>query len=717
MLQYGNLTLKSLYFPPEDKIVQTFFIPVLGETKKYDRSAGYFTSSSLVEISVGLCNFITNGGKIRIITSPKLDIDDIEAIRKGYEISEIIGNAMISNFEMPDDPRSLDRLSLLSDLVAAGIMEFRIAVMKNLDEYPNAMFHAKFGIMYHKEGDVIAFSGSMNESANGMGGNWDHIKVDKDKTDIEEYQYRFERIWNGEDPYVLTLKLPDVALDLIKSLHNNNSTRDLDKELLEKYDNKKESVYFKSPEWLKLRSYQNIAIDKWFEQNCSGIFDMATGTGKTKTALCALEKLYNKNPSDGIYTIIVAPQKHLVDQWAEEVELFGVTPLVGHSDASNNWKERFRRSVLIFNNNSKNSCLVTTIASFSSKDVQAEIGKIKNLALVIDEAHNMGSENRLEKLPENANYRIALSATVSRYKDPIGTEMLRNYFGTECINLPLEDAVGKYLTNYLYYPIVCCYSESEYNSYVYRNHELKEVLRLSTSKKEKQQAVEDYKLYCATLNASVESKFDRLVELLKKRRGDNHLLIYCGKTRVIGEGDFEEKSFEEGIRVIDKTSRLVGMNGLGFRTSRITYKESLKERRAVFEDFEKGNIDAIIAITCLDEGVDIPSIRSAFILSSSDNPREYIQRRGRILRQYPGKEYAELFDFVVLPKPLAEVRSKSVNSEIELRMLAKEIRRMDEFSKVALNKEETYKLFDEIVNAYEIEIKDIMETYGDDLSD
>ena len=716
VLSYGSLHVKSIYFPPDDKIAQTFFIPVLGETKSYDRSADYFTSSSLVEISVGLCSMASNGGKIRVITSPKLNIEDIEAIRKGYDAQKVYESSIVSNFKMPDDPHSLDRLSLLSELVSAGIMEFRIAVMRNLDEYPEAMFHAKFGIMYNMNGDVLAFSGSMNESANGMGGNWDHVSVEKDPENIKEYQSRFEKIWNGEDPLVLTLELPKVASDLIKGLYNGHPTSNLDKELLEKFDIKKESVYFKSPQWLKIRPYQRKAIEKWLEQGGNGIFNMATGTGKTKTALCALESLYNKNPQEAIYTIIVAPQKHLVDQWEEEVGTFGVPCITGHSDASSDWKARFRKSVLIFNSLHKNSCLVTTISSFSSKEVQDEIRKISNLALVIDEAHNMGSDNRLEKLPDNAKFRLALSATVDRYKDAIGTMRLKDYFGPECINLPIEEAIGKYLTNYNYHPIVCCYSNQEYERYVQRNVELNVVLRSTASKIEKQKAVEDYKLYCATLNASVETKFDNLVVILNNRKDDNHMLIYCGKTKVIGDGDFDHDSHEEGIRIIDKTSKLVGIGGVGLRISRVTYRESLKERRSIFKDFEDGEIDAIVAITCLDEGVDMPSIRTAFIMSSSDNPREYIQRRGRVLRQYPGKEHADIFDFIVLPKPLSEVDPFGSNVEIELRLLAKEIRRMNEFSRVALNKEETNELFDDISKAYRMNVNDILETYGDELN-
>ena len=717
-----GLNFKEVYFSPKDNIVKDFFIPALKNSDYYFRAAGYFTSASLIELSVGVCDLVRRGGKIKVITSPRLNYEDVAAIKKGYDLLEATGNAMVRDFQIPEDLESLNRLSLLSELIARGILEIKIAVMRNVDLYPNSIFHPKFGIMVDSDGKKIAFSGSMNESKNGLIANWDTVEVSNcsegDSGRIKLFDDEFRNLWNNNDDTVCIMDMPKVVQDLLDDYRTGELNLDLDARLLEKYDDceTKDSVYFKSPDWLARRPYQKEAIGNWISNGYRGIFDMATGTGKTKTALCALEDLYNANPYEGIFTIIVAPQKHLVDQWGEEVQNFGVVPIIGHSDSSNGqWKDRFRRQIMLVKNTNKNACLITTISSFSSKEIQGWIQKIPNLALVVDEAHNMGSDNRLTKLPFNAKYRLALSATMERYRDKEGTESLQDYFGDYCIRFSLEDAIGTYLTNYYYYPIPCIYNCTEYEQFVRSNEELDAVLSdPHVSKTEKMKAKNEYIEYSYTLNSKMDSKYETLEKLMSGFVHSDHFLVYCGKARVDDEGDMIDTSHNEFIKCIDKTARILGMNGLGMKISRITYRESAQDRKRILAEFDKGETAGIIAISCLDEGVDIPSIKTAVIMTSSDNPREYVQRRGRVLRMYPGKEYATIYDFVVIPKDLAEVVPGDEHSGLELKMIAKEIRRMNEFSKVSLNSEDTDGLFSKISSAYKVSIDDILEIYGED---
>lgn len=716
MSSYGALNLEAFYFPPGDNVVKDFFIPVLKNSDRYDRATGYFNSSSLAELSVGVCEFVSKGGKIRVITSPRLTKEDLIAIKNGYDLAETVGKSMVDNFQKPADAETMDRLSLLSELIAIGALEIKVAVMRNLDNYPNAMFHPKFGLMYNPDGGIVSFTGSMNETKNGMVGSWENIEVTLSNDNLNhvyKLKERFDRLWEGLDSSVMVLALPKVVDDLIREYRVTRSMLDLDQKLLQKYDSlsEAESVYFKSPGWLKdsRRPYQVEAVHKWIESGCCGIFNMATGTGKTKTALMALELLYNTNPGKGIFTVIIAPQKHLVDQWGEEVRQFGVVPIIGHSDSSvKDWKSSFRHSMLLYLSNPQNMCLVTTVASFSSKEVQEWILRIDELAIVVDEAHNMGSTSRLKKLPANAKYRIALSATMDRHNDVAGTQILKQFFGMECINLPIEEAIGRYLANYNYHPVICVYNNQEYEQLLEKNESLEAVLKSSVSDIIKKKAIDDYVEYRYTLNSKMESKFENLESLMKKFVNDNHFLVYSGKVKTDDEGDYEEGSHAIMLNAIDKTARILGRNGLGMKISRITYKESAQDRRKIIEDFNNGDIQGIVAISCLDEGVDIPSIRTAVIMSSSDNPREYIQRRGRVLRMYPGKECAEIYDFVVVPRPLEEVYPGDNHAELELRILSKEIRRMIEFSRISLNKDETEVLLQKITESYGVSVDQII---------
>ena len=721
MSSLAGLNFKEVYFSPKDNVVFDFFIPALKNCDSYSRAAGYFTSSSLVELSVGICDLVKRGGKIRVITSPRLNRDDVAAIQKGYDLKETTGKAMVRDFEKPDDIESLDRLSLLSELIARGYLEIKVAIMRNVNQYPDSIFHPKFGIMADSDGKKIAFSGSMNESKNALLANWDTVEVSSygsNPSRTKIYETEFENLWNNNDDSVVVIEMPKVVHDLLDSYRTGELNLDLDECLLNKFEKyqEKESVYFRSPEWLEIRPYQIEAINKWIDNEYHGIFDMATGTGKTKTALCALEKLYNAKPNEGIFTIIVAPQKHLVNQWGDEVQNYGVNPIIGHSDSLHGqWKDKFRRQILLSKSSPRNSCLITTISSFSTKEIQDWISKIPSLALVIDEAHNMGSDNRLGKLPANAKYRLALSATMERYKDKIGTDSLKEYFGEYCISYSLDDAIGTYLTNYLYYPVSCSYNSVEYEQFVRSNEELDAVLSNPySSKTEKMKAKNEYIEYSYTLNSKMDSKYEALERLMMKFVSSDHFLVYCGKARVDDQGDFIDSSHNECLKSIDKTARILGMNGLGLKISRITYRESAQERKRILEEFDRGETAGIIAISCLDEGVDIPSIKTAVIMTSSDNPREYIQRRGRVLRIHPGKEYATIYDFVVIPKQLKDVVPGDEHSGLELKMIAKEIRRMKEFSKVSMNPEDTEKMFTEISNSYDISIDEILETYGED---
>ncbi len=304
---------------------------------------------------------------------------------------------------------------------------------------------------------------------------------------------------------------------------------------------------------------------------------------------------------------------------------------------------------------------------------------------------------------------------MDRYKDRHGTDSLRRFFGPTCISYSLEDAIGKYLTEYYYYPICCTYNDSEYRMFVSSNEKLDAVLSSPySSKADKLKAKNDYIEYSYTLNAGMESKFRNLERLVRDFKGKDHFLIYCGKTKVDADGDYDEKSYSESIRAIDKTAQIVGMNGIGLKISRITYREAAQDRKRILKEFDAGEADGLIAISCLDEGVDVPSIKTAVIMTSSNNPREYVQRRGRVLRLYPGKEFATIYDMVVIPRDLGEVTPDDCHAGLELKMLAKEIRRMNEFASASLNPECAQALLSKISKAYAISIEELMETYGED---
>lgn len=712
-MSLSELHTKKDYFSPRDDIIHGFIIPALKESVRYDRATGFFSSYSLIDTSVGVCTLAKRNGRMRIITSPRLREEDVRAIKDGYDLRTTVEQAMIRDFEIPTNGEDIDRLSLLAYLIAKGILEIKVAVMNDLDQYPDAIFHAKIGIMYDQTGDVITFTGSANETRNGLGGNWDHISVTKSTEDYDKVkglEQVFQELWDNVDPTTTVIDMPSAIKELIDHYYTESGVLELDEYFLHRF---RRPRYFTHPPEIQIRDYQDNAVKKWIENGYRGLFNMCTGTGKTITALYSLEKLY-ENEGDGIATIILCPQRHLVDQWADNVRKFGVEPIVGYSNSPDKeWKRTLQRRIMIGNEEKLNFCLITTMNSFVSELIQELIKKISgDVALVVDEVHNMGSRIRLEALPDNIKYRLGLSATIERFMDVAGTQALRHYFGEECITYTLEQAIGTVLTNYRYHPIACIMDDDEYDSFVSINHEIERISHdFTLSDTNKKRLIKELRVKGIRLIAGIRSKYEILPEIVQNLENDTHTLVYCGKA--LWNGDEQDKSsLKECVRLVDKAVEILGYNGLGKTVSKFTYLETPEERRGIIREFTAGRTSTIIAISCLDEGVDIPSIKTAIITSSSENPKEYIQRRGRVLRKFPGKEYADIYDLIAIPKPIEYDNSRNPGADVEKKLLAREMARMKEFSRLSINQDETIKLVEQIGESYNIDPEHITDNYS-----
>ncbi len=458
------------------------------------------------------------------------------------------------------------------------------------------------------------------------------------------------------------------------------------------------------------REYQNDAIEQWATNSYSGIFDMATGTGKTYTGLGALVKL-SEALDDQLAAIIVCPFQHLVEQWIEDIELFGMQPIIGYSASSQrDWKKRLESAIRDQKLRVKGKnffCFISTNATFASEYVQTQINKIKgDIFLMVDEAHNFGAENLSRLLVSKYKYRLALSATLDRHGDPEGTQALRDYFGEKCIEYSLERAINeKKLTPYKYYPIVVALSEEELEIYDNLSMQIGKCVIVSKSGKRKlSDKGKKLALKRARLVAGAIAKVRALEEYIQQYTKDRHILVYCGATTVIDSNREYMEVDDEDIRQIDLVTDLLG-NKLGMKVSQFTSKEDVVERALLKKEFAEGdNLQTLIAIKCLDEGVNIPKIKVAFILASTTNPKEYIQRRGRVLRLAEGKNYAEIYDFITLPRPLDEVPSLTEQQmKRELTLVKNELCRAEEFSRIAMNSVLSSALIDEIKKAYDIQ--------------
>ena len=433
------------------------------------------------------------------------------------------------------------------------------------------------------------------------------------------------------------------------------------------------------PVSLQLRQYQRQAITSWFANNGRGTLKMATGSGKTITALAIAYELYQQ--IDLQVLLVVCPYRHLVTQWGRECEKFNLQPILAFENLRT-WQSQL--STQLYNLRSgaeKFITVITTNSTLISDGLQSQLKYFPPKTLIIgDEAHNLGAPKLEENLPRRVGLRLALSATPERYFDDYGTQSLFDYFGPVLQpEFTLKDAIAQgALVHYLYYPVLVELTDAESVAYLKLTKKIGRSLLYRERENGKGENLEDQEdlkpllMQRARLIGAASNKLTALRELMTTRRETTHTLFYCS------DGS-QEAGQRSSLRQLKAVAKILGVE-LGYRVSTYTAHTSLKEREVLRRQFETGELQGLVAIRCLDEGVDIPAIQTAVILSSSGNPRQFIQRRGRVLRPHIGKERATIFDMIVLPPDLDRE-----TIEVERNLLKKELRRLVEFADLADN--------------------------------
>lgn len=680
-----HVNIKYKYRSSECNIVDEFYIPSLKNSIEYRRAVGYFTSNSLALASKGLVEFIKNNGKMKLVASPMFNESDIEAIKKGYETKyDVVKKALLRELVPTEDEIIKYRLSVLSWLIAKDLLEIKIAVVKDIDKV--GIYHEKIGIFIDEEENKVAFIGSSNETSGGIYSNFESIQVfcswrQGDEIRVEDMVIDFDMLWNNSTDRLEIIEFPEAVKDKLLQYKSYDGFKpDLESNLRDSYKwieyefNSKYNQSPKIPEYIELRDYQKNAIIEWFKNNGSGLLEMATGTGKTITALSVAAKLYEKLKS--VALVIVCPYQHLVNQWAEEALNFGFQPILGY-ESRKKWEDDLNSKIVGFNMNTiDNMCLITTNNTYATDQMQKSLKRLKgNSLIIVDEVHHIGAKNLRQRLLPNFKYRLALSATPERWLDEKGNEAINNYFKNGVIfRFSLREAIGEYLTPYYYYSHIVELTEEESEQY----HVLsKKIAKLYSRTKESDfsdnPALQNLLFRRARLIANAENKLKVLETLMMNNLDSKYNIFYCGDGVI------------EGERQIDKVIKLLGKQ-LKMKVHPFTARESKDERQLLLQEFEKGDLQGLVAIRCLDEGVDIPATQNAYILASSANPREFIQRRGRILRKHKNKKFAYIHDFIVIPRKLEEIKEIDTTTfNIERKLIKRELKRFSEFAELAIN--------------------------------
>ncbi len=666
-MSYRDMEINISYVScTEEGIAKALIVPALKCTKLYKRSVGYFSSGVIETIIDGIPSFARNGGKIKLIASPFLSCEDIDAINLGYEgresrINGVFSDNFIKELEKLDD----EKLELLAELIAKDILDIRIAVTNTLGFY-----HDKFGVMEDFDNNIFVFYGSSNSSLNGYRDNYDKIRIakswiDGQKENVDDEILEFDNLWNNNNEFVKVYEYKESAKNnIFKVIKNRKNSK-------------------KNEGDGNLRDYQKAAIKKWVDNNYRGFYIMATGTGKTRTAIYSAVELLKKNKAT---IIICAPYKHLVKQWAEDVvDVFKKAVVILVSSENSLWEKQINEAIIKkkYDNNTQ-IIIITTISSFGLQRFEKTIDKDDgDKLLIVDEAHRFKATN--DDNQKKYKYMLGLSATPYGGSSAASGKKLMNWFGGEVYNLPIEEALKKgFLVNYNYYPIFVKATDEEERRFAVQTSRIPQCFKNGVCI----DAEELAKILRNRLRiiSMAQAKIDGIRDIIATVKDIDHIVVYCGDGRLFDDAGVE-------IRHIRMVKRV--LNEMGYRSSQFTARENMFERMDLVDAFNKGEITALAAIRCLDEGINIPSIKSALILSSNDNYREFVQRRGRILRLYEGKDKASIYDVIVLP------------SEDKIEWAKIELRRYLEYAKLALNVDELNLKLKELLMRYGLDIEDI----------
>ncbi|QWD11443.1 DEAD/DEAH box helicase family protein [Polynucleobacter paneuropaeus] len=627
----------------------------------YSRAVGYFRSSIFLITGKSIIDFVKRGGAINLICSPSMSEQDIRAIEEGQAGAEESTLKSVTN-----DIDSLVKnagqnyaIVVLATLIKMGALKIRIAVRSS----GSGIYHEKIGIFYDYENNAVSFKGSSNETLNAWHpeGNFESIEVfcswkgEREAQRVERHKSDFNNLWSGDVAGINIVELPEALRNNLLSV----SEDDIDKIDLSNLEPNKNTKPKKKID--DLLEHQKNAVDLWKKNGYRGIFEHATGSGKTVTALAAI----NENTATGFPALVLVPSKLLLKQWITELEAEIPDAVWMAAGAGNNgWKKNHAlRNFTSGQVVGSKRVVIATMQTASSPEFLSQIQGEENLLLVADEVHQIGSPFNSRAMNIVAGKRLGLSATPQRYGDPLGTEAIFSYFGGVLPPvISLFDAIkaGR-LVKYEYFPLIVHLSASEAEQWKEKSQEIKKEIAIASSG-EKKIVLSNRAKMLLIERARIAKKSSTKTSLAIKTISENFRhgeswLVYC-----------EDQS---QLREITTGLRSIGISPLEYFSE---MDGSSIETLKLFQ--MQGGV--LVSIRCLDEGVDIPSISHALILASSQNPRQFIQRRGRVLRKHPSKTFAKIYDAIVVPTSMEDEPE-------QFSLLKSELTRAYEFSSNALN--------------------------------
>lgn len=727
------------YRPGEYNSPEKFFNDGLENSNEFDLQLGYFSSATISVLADGFATFISKGGKMRLVINHIVSTEDKDAISNGLK-SGFINCFDLTNFDQLKrtfDEYTQQFFECLAFLIYNKSIDIRIIKPRN----KKGISHTKSG--QFRDGDSItSFTGSANFTISGLFNNLEEIKIDRsDSLDamirkrIVSQREEFDSIMCGAKRNIEYLS-PE---NLISAIKTNYEDKDIEELLdveakLRKIKHDKKVQELKQQETLVSepieeilpcfpfpsgpRDYQQLAFINWKNNSQKGLFAMATGTGKTITSLNCLLEIYKRK---GYYkAIILVPTITLVNQWEQECRKFRFSNIIKVYSKNLVWRDEIER--VHFNEKYKSDkdpevsyIIISTYASYSRENVFDVLnGFDKRRVLVIaDECHNMGAGSIVKRLKEIPYLRrIGLSATPERQFDENGNNKLRKFFGSEehyTYEYSMKEAIDKgVLCRYIYYPHLVKLTSDEMDAYLELSEKISRYFNYNTcSFDEQDEMLKRLLLARKRIIHKAINKLAMFKEIIQKRfeeKGNlKYSLIYVpegNRPDYIGSAD--DFDHTEEITDDNDAERLINQYTLAVTEidRSITVRKFVsgqQDREEILSDFAAGKLHVLTSMKCLDEGVDVPRSELAIFCSSTGNPRQFIQRRGRVLRTHKDKKIAELHDLVVVP----EVSPNSNSYRMEQSLLRGELARVNNFA-----------LLSENPSYSEMELRGVLDHYG-----
>lgn len=668
------------YNKADNDIAEEFYLPAMRASCRYDRISGYFGSTIYIIAWSALQKFVENDGRMRIVCSPVISDTDKAAMTEGYSAknSEIIQAAMAKELDSLFEAENLAKPArALACLIADGILDVKIAIPETgMEPDLQRLFHDKVGVFTDSNGDSVGFRGSMNETFQGLSedGNLESIDVFpswadvRDSFRVDSASAYFERLWNENEPHTLVYKFPEALRKKLINKSNGYDWKTLAKEISTTLSLSKKWRSDKKKLYKKPRPHQIRALENWVRHGRHGILEHATGSGKTYTAICAIRDALDR----GQTVLVLVPSKELLRQWKKEISE-NITDLnldfLLCGDGNNDWKYDSRLSLWTRQSTTLNKITIAIMDTACSDQFVKNVTAGRHLLLVADEVHRIGSPARRNILNIDAGERLGLSATPVRYGDLDGTKAIFDYFGGVVLPVfSLEDAIkSDVLAKYYYYPQQVHLLPKEQEHWNELTKEINRLIAVSAGQGKPIKGV-------LAGNSRLKMKLIARARIIKQATCKVPLAL-----SVI------QKNFCEGQKWIvycDDQNQLGDVLQLLLknRYDAYEYHSEMKGDREQTLKYFGMNGGILVSIRCLDEGVDIPSTTHALILASSKNPREFIQRRGRILRKFPGKYFAQLYDAIVMPEHSIDEENDKSSS-----IIAAELSRAIQFGEWAEN--------------------------------